>query len=110
VNDLPARFHISSNPRNPPVWIVPEEGWEIYFEAHFNLFRDKFSHGEHGYDPALPSMHGILIAHGPSFKADGSTIPAVENIQIYNLLCRVLGLPAAPNDGDDRLAQAMLGR
>ena len=27
--ELPARFHVTDNPRNPPVWIVPDEGWEI---------------------------------------------------------------------------------
>lgn len=106
--DLPARFHVTENPRNPDVWIVPEEGWEIYSRAKFDLYRDKFNHGDHGYDPALPSMHGIFIAQGPSFKNDGRVLDAVENIHLYNLLCAAAGLTPAPNDGDDRLVRAVL--
>jgi predicted AlkP superfamily pyrophosphatase or phosphodiesterase len=108
AEDLPARFHVSANPRNPPVWIVPEEGWEIYFRSHFNVYRATFNKGDHGYDPAFDSMHGILIAHGPSFKTGGVIIDPVENIHIYNLMCAALGLKPAPNDGDDRLVRAML--
>jgi hypothetical protein len=52
-------------------------------------------------------MHGILIAHGPAFRR-GIEVPAVENIHVYNLMCAVLKLKPARNDGDDRLAEAML--
>ena len=52
-------------------------------------------------------MHGIFIAHGPSFRR-GVTLPPAENIQIYNLLCAALGLKPAPNDGDDRLVKSVL--
>ena len=34
--------------------------------------------------------------------------PNTANIQIYNLLCAVLGLRPAPNDGDDRLVRSVL--
>ncbi|HWA10390.1 MAG TPA: alkaline phosphatase family protein [Opitutaceae bacterium] len=108
VEDLPARFHITTNPRNPPVWIVPEEGWEIYFRTKYDTYKNTFNKGDHGYDPAFTSMRGILIASGPSFKAGGTVIDEVENIHVYNLLCAALGLKPAPNDGDDRLVRAML--
>jgi predicted AlkP superfamily pyrophosphatase or phosphodiesterase len=105
---LPARFHITDNPRNPPVWIVPEEGWEIYFRTRFEQYRAKFNHGDHGYDPRFESMRGILIAHGPAFKSNGQVIDPVDNVHVYNLLCAALKLTPAPNDGDDRLVRAML--
>jgi hypothetical protein len=44
-------------------------------------------------------MHAILIGHGPSFRRD-FTLPAVENVDLYELLCALLGLEPAPNDGD----------
>jgi predicted AlkP superfamily pyrophosphatase or phosphodiesterase len=110
VDALPKRFHITDNPRNPPVWIVPEEGWEIYFRARFEKFQNRFNKGDHGYDPAFVSMHGILIANGPSFRSDGAVVDSVENVHIYNLLCAALQLTPAPNDGDDRLVRAMLQR
>ena len=105
--DLPAHFHVSANPRNPPVWIVPEQGWEIELRNHFKAVRSRYLKGDHGYDPSLMDMHGILIAHGPSFRR-GVVIDPVENIHIYNLLCAALQLTPAPNDGDDRLVRAFL--
>lgn len=108
LEDLPARFHVSpNNPRNPPVWIVPEEGWEIYFRSHFEVYRNKFNKGEHGYDPAFASMRGIFIAWGPSINR-GVVVDALENIHVYNFLCAAAGLKPAPNDGDDRLVRAGL--
>lgn len=107
AEDLPARFHVGGNPRIPPVWIVPDEGWEIEVRNHFKMARMRFSKGDHGFDPALDSMHGILIASGPSFKS-GVVIDPVENIHIYNLLCAALRLTPAANDGDDRLVRAFL--
>lgn len=106
--DLPARFRIEENPRNPPVWIIPEEGWEIYFRARFETFRTRFSRGDHGYDNAFPSMQGILVAQGPAFRSGGTVVPAVENVHLYNALCAVLRIRPAANDGDDRLVKALL--
>lgn len=105
--DLPARLHLQGNPRIPPVWIMPDEGWEIETRNHFRAFRPRYSKGDHGYDPALDNMHGILLASGPSFKT-GVEIDPVENIHIYNLMCAALHLTPAANDGDDRLVKAFL--
>lgn len=105
--DVPSPWHITANVRNPAVWIAPEEGWEVYFRSKYETYRQNFNRGDHGFDPTLRSMHGILIAAGPSFRS-GVTVGPVENIHIYNLLCAALGLKPAPNDGDDRLVQAML--
>lgn len=109
VADLPARLHVDpANPRNPPIWIIPAEGWNLMRRAQFEQFKSKFLKGQHGYDPALINMRGILIANGPSFKRDGTVIEPVENVHIYNLLCAALHLKPAPNDGDDRLVKAFL--
>jgi len=108
--DLPAHFHLGvDSPRIPPVWIVPTEGWQVLRRAVLAQAPSrKPVRADHGYDPALPSMHGILIAHGPAFRTGGVVIAPVESIHIYNLLCAALGLEPAPNDGDDRLVRQML--
>jgi predicted AlkP superfamily pyrophosphatase or phosphodiesterase len=63
--------------------------------------------GSHGYDNALPSMRAVFIARGPSFK-QGQTIEGFDNVDVYPLLARLLGVPAAPNDGDpERLLPAL---
>ncbi|HVU23077.1 MAG TPA: ectonucleotide pyrophosphatase/phosphodiesterase [Opitutus sp.] len=104
--DLPARFHLTPGPRVPPIWIVPELGWEVYTHAEVASY-PHFNRGDHGFDPAFTAMHGIFIADGPSFRSH-VTLPAVENVNIYNLLCAALGLNPAPNDGDDRLVRGVM--
>ncbi len=105
-HELPAHFRIDpDSPRVPPIWIVPDEGWNIMTRARFEKAQPVFSKGQHGYDPALLTMHGILVAQGPDVRA-GRTVPRVENIHVYNLLCALSGLKPARNDGDNRLVRA----
>jgi hypothetical protein len=44
-------------------------------------------------------MRAIFIARGPSIR-DGVVVPAFDNVDVYPLLMRLVGLPAASNDGD----------
>jgi predicted AlkP superfamily pyrophosphatase or phosphodiesterase len=105
---LPARFHLTGNPRIPDIWLMPDLGWHIQTRA---LAKTPASHNQkadHGYDPRYQAMHGILIADGPSFKTGGQVIAPVPNVDIYNLMCAALHLTPAPNDGDDTLVRAFL--
>jgi alkaline phosphatase D len=43
-------------------------------------------------------MHAIFYAMGPSFK-ENYTHPTFENVEIYNLVCHILNLQPAENDG-----------
>lgn len=108
--DLPAHLHIDPrSPRVPPVWILPAEGWRVFRQTSIDRAPSlPPTLGDHGYDPTLRSMNGILLAAGPVFRAGGAMIPRVESVHVYALLCAALGLTPAPHDGDDRLAQAML--
>lgn len=110
--DLPAHFRLRDNPRIAPLWILPEEGWHVETRANFERLKKRYAArgylgGDHGYDPALPSMHGFFLAHGPSF-ARGVTLPAFENVNVYALLCAVLGLTPAEHDGDAAVTRAAL--
>jgi predicted AlkP superfamily pyrophosphatase or phosphodiesterase len=112
AEDLPARFRLTGNGRISPVWLLADEGWQLATKANFERLRKNYPEkgylaGDHGYDPALPTMHGIFVAHGPAFRR-GVKSEAVENIHVYNLLCAILRLQPAPNDGDDRLIKAFL--
>lgn len=108
VDELPTHFRVDpANPRNPPIWIVPDEGWEIYTRPRIAAWGSLFNKGDHGYDPALRSMHGIFIAHGPSIRNLRDPLDAFENVHVYNLLCALAGLSPAPNDGDSRLLQLL---
>lgn len=65
--------------------------------------------GRHGYDPQqVKDMHATFYAWGPAFKQP-LAISSFENIQVYPLITRILGLPYAhPIDGDQQLADEVL--
>jgi predicted AlkP superfamily pyrophosphatase or phosphodiesterase len=112
LTDLPSRLHMSENPRLSPVWILPDEGAHVVKRSTLARLQKRYPEtgyipGDHGYDPALRSMHGLFVAHGPAFRR-GVTLRPVENIHVYNLLCAVLGITPAPNSGDDRLVRSVL--
>jgi hypothetical protein len=44
-------------------------------------------------------MRAVFVADGPRF-ADGKRLPAFDNVDVYPLLAHLLGVPAAPNDGN----------
>lgn len=111
VEDLPARLRIQPGPRVPPVWVLAHEGAHVVMRGTFDRLSKRYSEygylpGDHGYDPALRSMHGFFLAHGPAFRS-GVRLPAMESIHVYNLMCAVLGLTPAANDGDDRMRPAL---
>jgi alkaline phosphatase D len=55
--------------------------------------------GVHGYDPAaVPDMKGIFYAWGPNIRK-GVRLPAIENVHVYPLLAKILGLPLPSIDG-----------
>jgi predicted AlkP superfamily pyrophosphatase or phosphodiesterase len=55
--------------------------------------------GAHGYAPEAPEMRAVFVADGPRI-ADGKRLPPFDNVDLYPLLMRLLGVPAEPNDGD----------
>ena len=56
---------------------------------------DPPSAGEHGWDPTLPSMHGVFVAAGPGIRR-GVALSAVRSIDIYPLLTHLLDLTPHP--------------
>jgi len=95
---LPARWEYGSNPRIPPIICQMHEGWNALTRERL-AEREPGDRGSHGYDNALPSMRAVFIARGPSFK-QGATLPGFDNVDVYPLMTRLLGIPAAPNDGN----------
>ena len=102
--DLPARYRLARHPRYPPIIGLADDGWEI--TTRERLARDTNGlGGEHGFDPINQSMHGFFIATGPAFR-EGLKVPRFENVHVYELLCRVLGIRPEPNDGDPTVTAA----
>lgn len=111
--ELPARLHYANSPRIAPLLVLPKEGWILTnrksFEAMKAEGRMNQAGGGHGYDNQLPSMRAIFIAHGARFKKRRVVEP-FENVQVYNIMAKLLGLKPAPNDGNSSAARAVLRR
>lgn len=50
----------------------------------------------HGWNPKLPIMHGILFAEGPAFKKH-AILSTVDNVSVAPLALKVLGVPIPKN-------------
>lgn len=59
--------------------------------------------GGHGYDPAtMMDIRGIFYAQGPNIKS-GITLPPFQNIHVYPLVAKILGLPLPAIDGKEEV-------
>jgi predicted AlkP superfamily pyrophosphatase or phosphodiesterase len=108
--ETPEHWHYRKHPRIPPIVGVMDDGWQIMQRNSLqDILAQRVSseRGQHGYDPQETSMRGIFIAAGPAFKR-GVTVPAFENVHIYNALAMALGVTPAANDGDPDVARRML--
>ncbi|MEE9562390.1 MAG: ectonucleotide pyrophosphatase/phosphodiesterase [Thermoanaerobaculia bacterium] len=106
-DDLPDRFHYRDHRRIQPIIGLADEGWSITSRSRERRQRDRYRGANHGYDNQLLSMGATFVAAGPAFH-QGQVVPPFENIHIYELLCALLGLEPAPNDGDLEVVRGVL--
>ncbi len=97
--ELPARWHYGTHPRVTAIVCQMDEGWDALLPQQMEARARGGTRGSHGYDPALPSMRAVFIASGPAFRS-GAVIDPIDNVDVYPLLVRLLGIPAADHDGD----------
>ena len=96
--EIPAAWAYRDHRRIAPIIGVADEGWTVTWRERIETCATCFDGGTHGYAPEVEAMGGIFIAWGSEFRS-GMRIPPFDNIHIYELLCRVLELEPAPNDG-----------
>ena len=89
--EIPAYLHYGSNPRVGDVVVSPDLGYYI-------TDKEVKASGTHGFDPYMLDMQAVFRAIGPDFRH--TEIPHFKNVDIYPLLCRLLGVTPARNDGD----------
>lgn len=109
--DIPRRLHYSESHRIAPIVCSSDEGWAMTSRERFETTKtsDDFDkvRGAHGYDNKYESMRATFIAHGPAFRK-GYVAEPFENIHVYELMCKILGLRPAKNDGDLKQVRRML--
>lgn len=102
-SEIPDRYQYKNNKRIAPILVLPDVGWRIRTKKSFEKIKAENDlnnlKGSHGYDNLEESMRAIFIGHGEAFK-NGFVSEPFQNIHIYNLMCKILNLKPAPNDGD----------
>lgn len=110
--ELPARLHYNDGKRIAPIVCSSEIGWQTTSHKRYDDWTKDLDdltrpRGAHGYDNKYQEMQAAFIAHGPAFKR-GYVVEPFENIEVYNVMCRILGLEPAKNDGDLNRVKGML--
>lgn len=106
LSETPPRWHYSDKDdkygRAGDLLLVPK--WPRIFNARGR----RVSPGQHGFDNAIRDMHASFYAWGPAFK-ENMTIEPFENVHIYPLIVKILGLPMpAAVDGRPEVLQPIL--
>uniref|UniRef100_A0A3Q3W5W2 SMB domain-containing protein n=1 Tax=Mola mola TaxID=94237 RepID=A0A3Q3W5W2_MOLML len=94
---LPKRLHYANNRRIEEIHLLVDRKWHVARKVPEGKRHCGFS-GDHGYDNKINSMQTIFLGYGPAFKFK-TKVPAFENIELYNVMCDLLGLKPAPNNG-----------
>ena len=109
--EFPARFKFGKNKRIAPIVVIPKAGAIISNRKRYKEMEERGTldkmRGGHGYDNQLESMRALFIAHGKAFKR-GKVVEPFENVHIYNLMARILGLKPAKNDGNFEVVKDIL--
>lgn len=92
---IPARFHYGDNPRVAPIFCLPDTGWRLGTRDYRPARPER---GAHGYDNFNPEMAAVFVASGPAFRR-GAVVPVFDNVDIYPLLARLIGVRPAKTDG-----------
>jgi predicted AlkP superfamily pyrophosphatase or phosphodiesterase len=97
-NRVPAAMHYNSNPREGDPVVVANGPYAI--RAHVDVQDLPPDPGVHGYDPrVLKSMRALFLAIGPDIRPH-STLEPFENVNLYPLVAKLLGLEAPQVDGN----------
>jgi predicted AlkP superfamily pyrophosphatase or phosphodiesterase len=97
---IPARYHFGTHRRIPPIVCLAETRWLVTTRERAAKGKQKPG-GAHGFDPYSPEMAALFVGHGPAFRR-GAVIGGFDNVAVYPLLARLIGV--TPLKGDGRLA------
>lgn len=109
-------WHYRDNPRISSITLVSDMGYVFqdfrdyikkYHEKKYPGLTNVF--GDHGYEVDNPSMEPIFVAVGPSFRQK-FIAEDFSNIDVYPLVCMMLGLSPGPNNGSLDNIQTILAR
>ena len=94
-NDIPAYLHYGTSDRIKDIVVVADSSWSIGTYPDSSVFTG----GAHGYDISDSDMNAIFYASGPAIKRN-VTLRQLNNVDVYDFICRILNIKPAINDGN----------
>lgn len=101
-DEIPQKYVYGSNPRIGDLVVLPDIGTFLDFRSES---RSRLA-ATHGYDNYAPEMEAIFYAAGPSFRQHVE-LPAMPNVNLYQIIARLLDINPAPNDGDSLVVNTL---
>lgn len=107
--NVPAYLHYDSNPREGDPVVIPTGPYSIVaHDPNANGGTRSPPRGGHGYDPRqMASMKAVFYAAGADIRL-GVTVAPFENVNVYPLIAKILGLETGPIDGSPAVLQGIL--
>jgi len=98
--NVPAELHFNRNAREGDPIIVARGPYAIRAHAPPPDREDRApTPGNHGFDPTMmPEMKAVFYAEGPDIRA-GVKLKPFDNVNVYPLIVKLLGLDSPPVDG-----------
>ncbi|KAI5615109.1 ectonucleotide pyrophosphatase/phosphodiesterase family member 7-like precursor [Silurus asotus] len=100
--EIPEHFHIAKNSRIQDIVLIGDLGFNLNSRIIFYVNK-----GDHGFSNEEMDMKAIFRAFGPDFRKNFLAEP-FDSVSIYPLMCKLLGVAPAPNNGSLSDTQAML--
>jgi predicted AlkP superfamily pyrophosphatase or phosphodiesterase len=106
--EMPDSLDYGTSDRLGDIIVAPDLGWQFNYAPSRNQ-------GTHGYAPQEADMLVAFRAVGPAFKKGYEARPyqegrlaAFKNVDLYPMLCKLLGIKPAPVDGSlERIEQIL---
>ena len=100
-------LHWKNNRRIPPIFVEPDLGWQVIQSAPKFPITTSLVYGAHGWSSAHREMWSIFFARGPAFRR-GVEMGEFETVDLYPLMCHLLGIDPRPNNGSLIKVKSML--
>ena len=91
--EVPAELNYGNNQRTLDLIVAADSSWCVNWSAA------RVYAGTHGYDIRQFDMQAIFYAGGPAFRK-GHAHPVFDNVDLYPLITRILGIVPEKTDGD----------
>ncbi|CAJ1080588.1 ectonucleotide pyrophosphatase/phosphodiesterase family member 7-like isoform X1 [Xyrichtys novacula] len=100
--EMPERLHYGNHPRLLPIILYADTGYVIN-----GFLPVQFNKGEHGFDNQERDMKPFFRAVGPDFQKN-LLFGDFETVNVYPLMCHLLGIKPEINDGHLDITKGML--